>query len=187
MRLDLVRFFFQKKSGEHQSFLCGHWYLVVHFRWCLWNQRGSLAYVLPHMRAMDFSGLPLVRHLPNSWRLCRFKDLACLGVWVEGFSTPCFEPEKRSTIQVLHSGFSQTETKKTLPPVGIEPGPLMNLDSKFNTILSELICHVPLGESLDICLCITWFLDLDGLFENNRAMTIKEPKVSVLQANVKLV
>ena len=40
----------------------------------------------------------------------------------------------------------------------------MNLDSKSNTILSELICHVLLRGSLDICLCSeSRMLDLESM------------------------
>ena len=35
-----------------------------------------------------------------------------------------------------------------LPPVGIEPGPLITFDSKSNTILSGLTWHVLLRRSL---------------------------------------
>ena len=78
-----------------------------------------------------------------------------------------------------------------LPLVGIEPGPLIASDSKSNTILSTLTWHVLLRRSLNFCpvhvLFTTWNLDLDDLRGINRAWLHKEPKVSVLQANVKLV
>ena len=76
---------------------------------------------------------------------------------------------------------------KMLPPVGIEPGPLITSDSKSNTILSTLIWHVLLRKSLNFCSCTTLYLDFHDLREINRAWLYKEPKVSVLQANVKLV
>ena len=50
--------------------------------------------------------------------------------------------------------------------------------------------HYPLYTnltSLKFCSCTTWYLDLDHLRRINRAWLYKEPKVSVLQANVKLV
>ena len=65
-----------------------------------------------------------------------------------------------------------------LPLVGIEAGPS---DSKFNTILSTLIWH------LNFCSCTTKHVDFDDLRGINKAWLYKEPKVSVLQANVKLV
>ena len=74
-----------------------------------------------------------------------------------------------------------------LPPVGIEPRPLINSDSKSNTLLSTLTCHVLLRRSLNFCSCTTWFLDLDDLVTINRAWLYKDLKVSVLQANVNLV
>ena len=105
-----------------------------------------------------------------------------------------------------HSGFSQTHnignnanigiggftmwkksSDKMLPPVGIEPQPLITSDSKSNTVLSTLNWHVLLRRSLNFCSCTTWYLDLSGLRGINRAWLYKEPKVSVLQANVKLV
>ena len=58
-------------------------------------------------------------------------------------------------------------------------------DSKSNTILSTLTWHVLLRRSLNFCSCTTWCLD--DLRRINRAWLYKEPKVSVLQANVKLV
>ena len=58
---------------------------------------------------------------------------------------------------------------------------------KSNTILSTLIWHVLLRRSLNICSCTTWYLNLDELRQINRAWLYKDPKVSVLQANVKLV
>ena len=77
---------------------------------------------------------------------------------------------------------------KMLPPsVGIEPGPLITSDSKSNTILSTLTWHVLLRRSLNFYSSTTWCLDLDDLRRINRAWLYKEPKVSVLQANVKLV
>ena len=60
-------------------------------------------------------------------------------------------------------------------------------DSKSNTILSTLTWHVLLRRSLNFCSCTTWCLDLDDLRRINSAWLYKEPKVSVLQANVKLV
>ena len=74
-----------------------------------------------------------------------------------------------------------------LPQVGIEPGPLIASDFKSNTILSTLTWHLLLRRSLNFCSCTTWNLDLDDLRGINRAWLYKEPKVSVLQANVKLV
>ena len=44
---------------------------------------------------------------------------------------------------------------KTLPPVGIEPAPLITSDSKSNTILSTLTWHVLLRRSLNFCSCTT--------------------------------
>ena len=76
---------------------------------------------------------------------------------------------------------------KMLPPVGIEPEPLITSDSKSNTILSTVTWHVLHRRSLNFCSCTTWCLDLDDLRRINRAWLYKEPKVSVLQANVKLV
>ena len=69
-----------------------------------------------------------------------------------------------------------------LPPVGIEPGPLIASDAKSNTILSTLTWDVLLRRSLNFCSCTNWYLALDDLREIN-----KELKVSVLQANVMLV
>ena len=71
-----------------------------------------------------------------------------------------------------------------LPPVGIEPWPLITSDSK-SIILSELVRHVLLRRSLNFCSCTT--LDLDDLVRINRARLFQEPQVSVLQANAKLV
>ena len=70
---------------------------------------------------------------------------------------------------------------------GIESWPLMTSDSKSNILLSTVTCHVLLRRSLNFCSCTTWFLDLDDLVGINRAWLYKEPKVSVLQANAKLV
>ena len=41
---------------------------------------------------------------------------------------------------------------KMLPPVGIEPRPLITSDSKSSTILSTLTCHVLLRRSCQLCL-----------------------------------
>ena len=81
----------------------------------------------------------------------------------------------------------KTSSDKMLPPVGIEPRPLITSDSKPDTILSTLTWHVLLMRSLNFCSCTTWYLDLDDLKQINRAWLYKEPKVSVLQGNVKLV
>ena len=48
-------------------------------------------------------------------------------------------------------------------------------DSKSNTLFSELIWHMLLRASLSLCLCITWFLDLDDLVRVNRIGLYKEP------------
>ena len=83
---------------------------------------------------------------------------------------------------ILASEASQCKhnsSDKMLPPVGIEPGPLIASDSKSNTILL-------LRRSLNFCSCSTWYLDLDDLRGINRLWLYKKPKVSVLQANVKL-
>ena len=72
-----------------------------------------------------------------------------------------------------------------LPPVGIEPRPLIT-DSKSNSLLSELVRHVLL-RSLNFYSCTTWFLDFDDLVRINKVWLYKEPKVSVLQVNAKLV
>ena len=74
-----------------------------------------------------------------------------------------------------------------LPPGGLEPRPLITSDNKSNTILSTLTWHVLLRRSLNFCSCTTRLLDLDDLRGINRAGVYKEPKVSVLQANVQLV
>ena len=74
-----------------------------------------------------------------------------------------------------------------LPPVGIELKLLIASDSKSNTLFSTLTWHVLLRRSLNLCSCTTWYLDLDDLMGINWAWLHKEPKVSVLQANAKLV
>ena len=66
-----------------------------------------------------------------------------------------------------------------LPLVGIEP---LAQDSKSNMLLPTLTWHV-----LNFCSCTTWCLDFDDLVRINRAWLYKDSKVSVLQANVKLV
>ena len=81
----------------------------------------------------------------------------------------------------------KTSSDKILPPVGIELWPLITSDSKSNALLSEPVRHVLLRRSLNFCSCTTWFLDLANLARINRAWLGKEPKVSVLQANAKLV
>ena len=68
--------------------------------------------------------------------------------------------------------------------MGIEARPLI---AKSSTILFELIWHVLLRRSSNFSSCTTWFLDLDDLVRINGAWLYKELKVSVLQANVKLV
>ena len=45
--------------------------------------------------------------------------------------------------------------KKMLPPVVIEPRPLIASDSKSNSLLSELVRHVLLWRSLNFCPCTT--------------------------------
>ena len=60
-------------------------------------------------------------------------------------------------------------------------------DFKSNTILSTLTWHLLLRRSLNFCSCTTWYLDLNDLMRINRAWLYKDPKVSVLQANVILV
>ena len=52
---------------------------------------------------------------------------------------------------------------------------------------SELIWHVLCRRSLNFCSCTTWFLDMDDLVRINRTWLHKEPKVSVLHANAKLI
>ena len=47
--------------------------------------------------------------------------------------------------------------------------------------------HVLHRESLNFCLCITWFLDLDDLVGINRGWLCEEPGVSVLWASAQLV
>ena len=75
---------------------------------------------------------------------------------------------------------------KYYPQWGFNPGLWLTSHFNSNTLLSELIWHVLLRGSLNFCLCITWFLDLDDLAGINRAWLYKEPKVSVLQANDQL-
>ena len=69
-------------------------------------------------------------------------------------------------------------SNKMLPLVGIEP-------LAQNMLLSTLIWHLLLRRSLNFCSCTTWFLDFDDSVRINRAWLYKDPKVSVLQANVK--
>ena len=71
---------------------------------------------------------------------------------------------------------------KMLLPVGIESGSLIASDSKSNTLLSELVRHVLLRRSINFCSCATWCL-----VGFNRAWLYKQPKISVLQGNAKLV
>ena len=81
-------------------------------------------------------------------------------------------------------------SKQKFPGSKCYPQWVLNLwtsDSKSNTLLSELIWHVLLRRSLNFCLCTTWFLDLNDLVRINREWLYKQPKVSVLQANAKLV
>ena len=73
-----------------------------------------------------------------------------------------------------------------LPSVRIEPDLQLTSDSKSNAFYSELIRHVLLKESLNFCLCTTWFLELDDLVRVNTAWLYKQPKVSILQANAQL-
>ena len=73
-----------------------------------------------------------------------------------------------------------------LPQVCIEPR-IITSDSKSNSLLSELERPVLLMRSLNFCSCTTWFLDLDDLVRINRHDHIRSAKVSVLQANAKLV
>ena len=60
-------------------------------------------------------------------------------------------------------------------------------DSKSNMLLSTLTWQLLLRRSLNFCSCTTWCLDLDDLVRINKAWLYKELKVSVLQANAKLV
>ena len=60
-------------------------------------------------------------------------------------------------------------------------------DSKSTILLTTLTWHVLFRRSLTFGSCTTWYLELDDLRRINRAWLYKEPKVSVLQANVKLV
>ena len=60
---------------------------------------------------------------------------------------------------ILASEALECENKKSsskmLPPVGIEPTPLITSDSKSNTILSRLTWHVLVRRSLNFCSCTT--------------------------------
>ena len=76
---------------------------------------------------------------------------------------------------------NKKSSNKMLPLVGIEP---LAQVSKFNMLLPTLTWHVLLRRSLNFCSCTTLFLD-DSV-RINRAWLYKDPKVSVLQANVKL-
>ena len=93
--------------------------------------------------------------------------------------------------QYWHLRLYYVKTKKSsdkmLPLVGIEPRPLITSDSKSSTLLSTLAWHVLLRRSLNFCSCTTWFFNLDDSVKINRTWLYKEPKVSVLQANVNLV
>ena len=72
-----------------------------------------------------------------------------------------------------------------LPPVSIE---LLDLWFQVKHYpFSALIWHVLFWISLNFCSHTTWSLDLDDLDIINRAWVYKEPKVSVLQADTKLV
>ena len=48
---------------------------------------------------------------------------------------------------------NKKSSDKMLPPVEIEPGPLITSDSKSNTLLSQLVRHVLLRRSLNFCSC----------------------------------
>ena len=50
---------------------------------------------------------------------------------------------------------NKNSSNKMLPTVGIEPGSLITSDSKSNTILSGLTCHVLPRRSLNLCSCTT--------------------------------
>ena len=73
---------------------------------------------------------------------------------------------------------NKNSSNKMLLTVSTEP---LASDSKSNTLLSGLLWHVLLWRPLNFC------LDFDDLVRINRAGIYKEPEVSVLQANVKLV
>ena len=71
-----------------------------------------------------------------------------------------------------------------LLPVRIEPRPFITSDSKSNTILSELVRHVLAEEIFQLLLMYHFIFDLVRI---NRVWLYKQPKVSILQANAKLV
>ena len=87
--------------------------------------------------------------------------------------------------QRLYDMKTNNSSDKFLPPMRIKPG---ISDSKSNTLLSELIWHVLLRESLNFCSCIIWFLALDDLVRINRAWLYiyQKPKVWVQQASTRL-
>ena len=73
---------------------------------------------------------------------------------------------------------------KCYPQVGIELGPLI-FQVQHSPFWAKWACATFKG-SLNFCSCINWFLDFEYLVGINRAWLYKEPKVSVLQANVHL-
>ena len=93
--------------------------------------------------------------------------------------------------QLWHFVFTMWKQKNSsdnlLPPVRIEPGYLKASDCKSNTILSALTWNGGLRRSLNFGSCTTGYLDFDDFRGINRAWPFKDPKVSVQQANVKLV
>ena len=112
----------------------------------------------------------------------------CLFLFPSSWSWSFHKHKTLAIMPILASEALLYENKKIqwkmLPPVGIEPRPLITSDSKSSTLLSTLTCYVLLRRSLNFCSCITWFLDFDDSVKINRAWLYEEPKVST---NVNLV
>ena len=115
--------------------------------------------------------------------------LRCQQLWAN-YNQSGFSQTRRNR-QYWHHRLYYLKTKqsrgKMLPPVGIELGPFMNLWFQVQHFLFWAKWHLLLRESLNFCLCNTWFLALDHLVGINRAWLYKTPKVSILQANTQLV
>ena len=89
------------------------------------------------------------------------------------------DPEGCPTYRDFTTWRQKIPVTKCYPQLELNP---WTSDSKSSTLLSYLIWHVLFRRSLNFCSITIWFLD--DLVRINRTWLYKDPKVSVLKANV---
>ena len=137
----------------------------------LYRDPPSLGHVQTSSIGPHCTGTPPARSQPHCslqiWLNLFIMNHECCFAFVVAycFTTSEWDPlssegfHKYTTLAIMEILASEApwKQKDVTPQWGLNPGLSLTSDSKCNTLLSELFWHVLLEESLNLCLCITWF------------------------------